>query len=342
LNAPRKKCIYCLTEDATRFKGVEHVIPQSFGTFGDRTPTLNCVCDDCNSYFGSKLDDHIARETLEGIARYRRGQPSSEKRPQKRLLITLDEGPETGRFVGARVAIDGTTGTLMELLPQFVIFNFQTQQWESYSVSDVPKLELVKEVYGEPGKDGAKGTWKCKILTLSQREHDAIVEALRMMGIDYKAGGESFHLPETADGSQPELAVVIQGQVDKLHKRALAKIFMNLVAYHLGCGEALLARWDFLRNYVLKGEGEIAARLTEEPFWTGLETATRRLIDDSIDVRVANLDHKGPKVVGSIRFYSSHTYELVLVEGDFLAADSEFAYRFTSGKPPVLGEKRRL
>jgi hypothetical protein len=341
MNAPRKKCIYCKTEDVTRFTSVEHVIPQSFGTFGDRTPTLNCVCDDCNSYFGRKLDELLARDTIEGVARYSRGQLSSEKRPQKRLLITLDEGPNTGNFVGARVAVDGTTGTLMEFLPQFVIFNFQKQQWESYFVDDVPKLKLAKEVYGEPGKDGAKGTWNCKILTPSRQGQDAIVEALRMIGIDYKAG-EPFYLPEPPAGSRPGLPVVVQGQVDKLHKRALAKIFMNLVAYRLGCSEALSARWDLLRNYVLKGGGEIKARLTDQPFWTGHETATQRLIDDSIDVRVANLDHKGPKVVGSIRFYSAHTYELALIEGDFVPADSEFAYRFTSGKPPILGEKRGL
>lgn len=341
MNAPRRKCIYCLTEDATRFEGVEHVIPQSFGTFGDQTPTIKCVCDDCNSYFGRKLDNLLARDTIEGIARYSRGQLSSEKRPQTRLLITLDEGPDTGNFVGARVAVDGTTGTLMEFLPQFVIFNFQTRQWESYFVGDLPKFKLAKEVYGEPGNDGAKGSWKCKILTPSQHGQDAIVEALRMIGIDYEAG-ESFYLPEPAAGSQPGLPVVIQDQVDKLHKRALAKIFMNLVAYHLGCDEAFSARWDFLRNHVLKGEGEIKARLTDQPFWTGHESATQRLIDDSTDVRVANLDFKGPKVVGSVRFYSTHTYELVLIEGDFLPADSEFAYRFTSGKAPVLGEKRTV
>jgi hypothetical protein len=325
--------------DTLRRRG--HVIPQSFGTFGDRTPTLNCVCDDCNAYFGRILDDHLARDTLEGIGRYTRGQLSSEKRPQKRLLITLDGGPETGNFVGARVAIDGTTATLMEFLPQFVIFNIETQQWESYFVGDIPKLKLAKEVYGEPEKDGAKGTWKCKILSPSQEGQDAILEALRTIGIDYKAGAR-FSLPEPANGAQPELPVVIEGQVDKLHKRALAKIFMNLVAYRLGCDEALCARWDFLRNYVLKGEGEIKARLTDQSFWTGQETDTKRLIDDSVDVRVANLDHKGKKVVGSIRFYSAHTYELVLIDGEFLPAHLEFAYRFTAGKTPLLGEKCKL
>ena len=341
MNAPGKRCIYCLTEDATRFKGVEHVIPQSFGTFGDLTPTLDCVCDDCNAYFGKTLDDYLARDTLEGIARYSRGQPSSEKRPQKRLLITLDEGPETGNFAGARVAIDGTTATLMEFLPQFVIFNFQAERWELYFLGDIPALKLPKEVYGEPGKDGAKGTRKCKILTPTQEGHDAIVEALHTIDIHYKAGNR-FSLPEPAGDAPPELPVVIEGQVDKLHKRALAKIFMNLVAYHLGRDEALKPRWNFLRNYARKGEGEIKMRLTDQRFWTGHETETKRLIDDSIDVRVANLDHKGRKVVGSIRFYTADTYELVLIDGEFLPPESEFAHRFTAGKTPLPGEKRKL
>ncbi len=63
-------CIYCTTDDATHFGGVEHVIPQSFGTFGSNTPTLSCVCDRCNGYFGRSLDQNLARETLEGISRY--------------------------------------------------------------------------------------------------------------------------------------------------------------------------------------------------------------------------------------------------------------------------------
>ena len=39
------KCVYCFQDNETRFRGVEHVVPQSFGTFGGGTPTLGCVCD---------------------------------------------------------------------------------------------------------------------------------------------------------------------------------------------------------------------------------------------------------------------------------------------------------
>jgi hypothetical protein len=83
--------------------------PQGFGRFGSETPTLDCVCDDCNAYFGRELDQLLTRDTYEGISRYSRGLLSSEARPQKRLSLTLAEPAEAGDFVGLRVAVDGTT-----------------------------------------------------------------------------------------------------------------------------------------------------------------------------------------------------------------------------------------
>ena len=56
-------CIYCSQTDPSRFRGVEHVIPQGFGRFGSEMPTLDCVCDDCNAFFGRELDQLLARET---------------------------------------------------------------------------------------------------------------------------------------------------------------------------------------------------------------------------------------------------------------------------------------
>jgi hypothetical protein len=65
-----KICIYCPQTHPSRFRGVEHVIPKGFGRFGTATPTLDYVCDDCNAYFGDKLDQLLTRETYEGISRY--------------------------------------------------------------------------------------------------------------------------------------------------------------------------------------------------------------------------------------------------------------------------------
>jgi HNH endonuclease len=72
-----KPCIYCSRNDPSRFSGREHVIQQAFGTFGANTPTLNCVCDNCNAHFARELDQFLARETWEGVTRYKNAKFSS-------------------------------------------------------------------------------------------------------------------------------------------------------------------------------------------------------------------------------------------------------------------------
>jgi hypothetical protein len=332
------KCIYCLKDSGVTFRGVEHVIPEAFGTFGSNTPTLQCVCDDCNAYFGRELDQLLARDTIEGISRYVRGQLSSEKRSQKRLEISFAEGPEVGPYVGIRVTVDGTTGALTRPRAQFHAFNFQTNQNEVYFIDQIAGLALPEDIYGAAGKNGEKGTWRVKAFAASREEYDDLLAALQANGIDFRPGN-FFQMPQgnAEEGkNQPTLPVYVQGEVDTPHKRALGKILMNFVTLTLGSDEALKVRWDFMRNYVRRAQGLIKARLTEWPFWDGQETEGLRFADDSIDMRIENLNGN---IVGSIQFYGRFTYQFILVENDSLPKEGEIAYRFTPGSQPVRGEK---
>ena len=335
----KKTCIYCAQSDATLFRGVEHVIPQAFGRFASETPTLDCVCDDCNGYFGRELDQLLARETHEGVARYGRGQFSKEARPQKRISLTLADSTEAGDFVGLRVAVDGTTGRLMPIAPQFHVHNFRTGEDEIYFQEQIAGLSLPEADYGKPGTGSEPGTWNCRLFTPSREAQDEMVDALNRAGIPFESG-ELFQLPcDLESEAPPDLLVEITGEVDKLHKRAIAKILMNFVAFHFGVDEALAPRWDFLRRYVRWGEGEIRARLSDRPFWTGQETDDLRFDDDSINVRVENRDGN---IVGAIQFYNLHTHEMILAEKESLHSEQEIAVRYTPGTPPISGEKRRV
>lgn len=301
------KCIYCLKDRDVTFRGVEHVIPGAFGTFGSNTPTLDCVCDEFNAYFGRELDQLLARDTIEGISRHTRGRLSSESRAQRKLEISLAEGPEVGPLAGLRVSVDGTTGKLMRPRTQFHAFNFQTKQNEVYLIEQISGLTLPEAIYGAPGNNGVKGTWQVKAFAASKEAYDALVAALQANGIDYRPG-EPFQIPQSsaeASGNEPTLPVYIEGEVDTPHKRALAKILMNFVAWTLGCEEALKVQWDFLRIYVRRAEGLIKSRMTEQPFCGGQETETQRFADDSIDIRIENLE---TNIVGSIQFYGRFTY----------------------------------
>jgi hypothetical protein len=285
------------------------------------------------------LDQLLARDTIEGLLRYTHGQLSSESRVQRRLEISLAEGAEAGPFAGLRVSVDGTTGKLMKPRAQFHAFNFQTQKNEVYFIEQIPGLVLPEAIYGLPGKDGMKGTWRAKTFAASKEEYDGLVAALRAAGIDFQSG-ELFHMPEATTvegGIEPTFLVYVEGEVDPSHKRALAKILMNLVAWTLGCDEASKARWDFLRNYVRRGRGMISSRMSERPFWDGQETETLRFADDSIDIRIENSD---ANIIGSIQFYGRFIYQLILAEADALPTGAEIGYRFTPGSEPIPGEKR--
>ena len=336
-----KTCIYCSQSEDNRFRGVEHVIPQAFGTFGDKTPTLHCVCDDCNKYFGRELDQLLSRETIEGVVRYNQGQRSREARPQRRLHITLAPGEETGDFAGMKVAVDGTTSKLMKPVAQFHIVNFATGQNEIYFKHELEGLSLPEKTYGRPASDGQPGTWKCNLFAPSKEEHDACVALLRANGIHFTSGKaltppEAWSRDDVADMTLP---VEIEAEIDTPHKRALAKILMNFVAFYLRRDEALRPRWDFLRNYVRNGAGLIRMRLSHQPFWTSQETGDLRFQDNGINVRVENLDDN---IIGVIQFYNRFSYEMILVEKDFLIADLEIGYRFVPGAAPIGGEKRKL
>lgn len=335
------KCIYCLQEGDVTFYGVEHVIPKAFGTFGSNTPTLGCVCDSCNAYFGRELDQLLARDTIEGISRYKHGQLSSEGRVQKRLEISLAEETEVGPFAGLRVSVDGRTGKLLPPRAQFHAFNFRTKQNEVYFIEQIATLTLPEEVYGAPGKNGVKGTWRVSAFAGSKEEHDALITTLQANGIDFRSA-DPFPLPQgivEVLGDQATLPVYVEGEVDTPHKRALGKILMNFIAWTLGRDEALKARWNFLRNYVRYADGLIKFRITERPFWNGQETETLRLADNSIDVRIENLD---ANIVGSIQFYGLFTYQFILAENDLLPFGAEKGYRFTPGSEPIPGEKRKV
>jgi hypothetical protein len=334
-----KTCIYCPQTDPIRFRGVEHVIPQGFGRFGSETPTLDCVCDDCNAHFGRELDQLLARETYEGVSRYSRGQFSGEARPQKRLRMTLADTVEAGNFLGTRVAVDGTTGRLMPISAQFHVHNFRTGEDEVYFLSQIAGLTLPEAEYGRPGIGQHNATWRCKILAPSREAQDTMVEALKRAGIDFKPG-PPFQIPWNMEaGGQPSFLVKIEAEVDKPHKRAIAKILLNFVAFHLGRDEALAPRWDFLRRHIRAGEGEIRARLSDRPFWAGQETNRLRFQDDSINVSVKNLDGN---IVGAIQFYNLHTIEMILVENDALRPDQEIGRRYTPGEPPFPDGKRKV
>ena len=324
-------CIYCDETNPAKFSGREHVIPQAFGKFGAKTPTLKCVCDGCNAVFGKELDQMLARDTLEGVLRYNQGRVSSEKRVQRRLRFTLADDSEAGDFVGAAlVGVDPTNNQLMPLATQLRIKNQRTGEMDIFLRAQLGALTLLAEVYGTPGKR------ELSVYAPSKEEHDAFIAELNLAGFDMRMDGGTIGgiTPSIDANGRETLGVHIEGTFDQLHRRALAKILVNFAAFYLGSELVNAARWGALKRFVRYGEGELGARLSNKPFWTGQETDSQRF-PDAINIRLEN--HQSG-IMGVIQFYNYITYELLLIRDSALA--KEMASRFVDGQEPAFGARR--
>jgi HNH endonuclease len=324
-------CVYCGNTNPADFAGREHVLPQSFGTFGSQTPTLHCVCDPCNSFFKKDLDQLLARDTLEGITRYKKGRFSREARVQKGLQISLSEGEETGDFGGVMLrGVDGTTGQLLPPIAQFHALNITTGRYDKFSKEQIRDLKLPEGVYGKSTER------KFRVIAASQEEHNAVVEELRKAGIPYRERGRFSppFLQNAKPGETIELEVTIEGTIDDAKKRSLVKIVFNFATYYLGPSETSKPEWDKARRFVRFGSETLKARVSDKPFWDGQETKSLRFEDDSYNLRIENLDGN---VVGVIQLFNLFTYEFILAENYSLCPEQEIAYRFTPGQEPERG-----
>lgn len=331
-----KICIYCCTTDKEQFKGREHVIPRSFGTFGSKTPTLHNVCDECNSSFKHELDQALARDTLEGVTRYKKGILSSERQFPKTLRFALGEIEDAGDYAGAILGgYDPTTGKLLPIVAQFWIRNIQTDEWERYTLDEIKNIKITDEKYG-PSTPGSR---QMRVMGPSQEEYEAVKAELKKHNIPYREKemiGPPPFLNDVNGEGKIEIKGTITGTIDKPKKRALVKTLFNFAAYYIGEDEVLKQEWDRARNFV-RNDGEILpGRMTQEQFWTGQETKEMRFMDDSYNLRIEN---KNGNVVGIIQFFNLFTFDFILIENYSLPQDKEVCYRFTPGEEPYIGKK---
>lgn len=323
-------CVYCGNRDLAFFTKREHVIPQSFGTFDSETPTLQCVCDGCNSFFMRELDQLLARETLEGITRYKKGRFSRETREQKELRFSLADVAEVGAFAGSLVAgVDGRTGKLLPPAAQFQVLNIRTGRYDFFLRREISRLTLTDDMYGKTSER------QYRIVAASQDEHDAIVRELRAVGVVYHPKGRldpPFLQGKTEETVETE--VQIEGTIDDPKKRAFVKVLFNFATYYLGASETLKPEWDKARQFVRFAGETLRARITTKPFWDGQETEHFRFPDDSYNLRIQNLNGN---IVGVIQFFNLFTYEFILAEGYSIGSELQIAYRFTPGEKPLRG-----
>ncbi len=317
-------CIYCGELNDAKFLKREHVIPQSFGKFGDRTPTLKCVCDTCNKFYGDGFDQVLARDSLDGLRRYKVGKFSKEFRPNRRVELRAAGENRLGWFAGVRVTLDGSTGLIVGFPPQLGIFNHETEREEIYLENEIASIQYDPSVYGTPGAVGSDRRLQTRTIAETKDALDRLNNIAAGSSVPFVPGLQH-------EGLIPPGSIDVDGEMtlDDFHIRSLAKVVVNFAAFYIGQDEVAKDRWHPVKQFVRHGEGTLGWHIHKHGLGGDLRP---EIWSQSIKLRIWN-HHRG--IVGSIQFYYGARYDMLLVPGEALDASLECGYEFLAGERPM-------
>ena len=262
-------CIYCLAQGVSFNR--EHVIPEAFGTFEQNLVLHDCVCVECNSYFGRELDLILSRDSGEALLRLRRGvKPASEARDLRNTRVKLRVNVP-GPWFGTQIILKSDeTGTKLD--------SEQVPQVGFWKGSGPDFVWFTEEELNDPQKfeQYRQGT-EIRIVGPSEEVMQRLTDRLSELGVPFKRQGV-IPQPLTENGQVETVALY---QIDQIILRAVGKIALNYVANVRGASFALRADFNEFRRYVRYGE---------EPSWKAVVFPSIRpiLLDDSPRWRQTN------------------------------------------------------
>jgi len=224
------------------FRKTEHVIPQSFGMF-ENSPTLNnVVCDDCNQYFGNKLEIIFARDSIEGLLRYAYGfKKVDEYRSmgnRSKTIFRLAEGPYSGAYAYLEYSAEEKK-IVAKPLPQVGFSKEPYTNYEFFLLPGIPEKDYLERKGFDFSKPGATLIIQCE---------DEVIKILKDKGFVLK-----MEQGEIAD-QPPEAECEIERTIDNTLLRVIAKISFNYLAYCEGADFVYNNSFNNIRNFILKNE----------------------------------------------------------------------------------------
>jgi hypothetical protein len=235
-------CIYCKEDKpSTSFSKAEHVLPKSFGGFNNNLTLNDVVCDDCNSYFGKELETYLARDTLDGLNRFRLGfrDPKDYKSLGKKS--SLAHKARSGIYKDARFRHKEVDGKLlMQPLPQVGFGKTEDGPFKWYLCENLPNREEFRALF-EQGYQ--------HVHLLEVNDPDTVLAELRKLGAqhsDRHEGRPAGHLGEERFETKALLG-------DKFG-RCIAKIGLNYLACQYGSTTARMPQFDTIRRFIRYSE----------------------------------------------------------------------------------------
>lgn len=150
-SAKTMRCIFCKTESAGT-RSIEHVIPESLGNT-DHVLPVGLVCDGCNQYFGTKIEQPLLSSPI--IRHLRRDMTIVNKRgrlppPAAANSALLPSYRTMGRFIG-KVGIEALAAR-----------THHVEGWEQ-DVIDKPELDEIRQYVRY---NRGQGAWPFSFRTL--------------------------------------------------------------------------------------------------------------------------------------------------------------------------------
>jgi hypothetical protein len=243
------KCIYCLEDKTVEEFNIEHVIPQSFGSFENNFTLTETVCVDCNQYFGNELELSLGRDTYEGLLRYIYKVKASKAFKflnNKRLLFRLKEkGPWEGAIVQFKYS-EEQNEVVVDPINQVGLQKRGGGEWEFFEIKDIRSKD---DLEGQGFI--VKGERTLKFLFKSTEQLKEMREQLGVKGFKVETLGEE-KMP--LESNEKEINIEIRGTIDRVIHRAIAKIAFNYLAYQEGRDFVLGDNFNEIRIFVRYGE----------------------------------------------------------------------------------------
>ena len=297
-----KRCIYCLNEKDESLFNREHVVPEAFGTFKGNL-VLDCVCQSCNSFFSKELDLKLARDTIEGLERFKSGlkQPqefkSLGKRSTSRVEIVQD-GPMKGVICEMRPKSD-YPGFDIEPLPQIGLSNNEDGPFDFFLLDELPAKDELEKMGYAPGSEVFMRVWGTTL--------DEAISRLEPRGVQ-----KGEELGQT----MPDKGVVKSEYVFRISHpefRAVTKIAMNYLAYVAGAGIVLMPQFNEARRYVTDGvrpSEQIVSIIPVVHF-------TRQSTDQKMTAHFVSIERRGMLIVAQVSLLCLIRYAIVLSRAPF-------------------------
>ena len=297
------KCIYCLQDKTTnKYKKREHVIPQCLGHFSpDNLILYKSVCDDCNQFFGDKLELFLGRDSYESIERKKHGiEPKKPLKNKRRVKSKIKDGEWKGVILeDAKADKPGEIGIRNSI--QVGFYNKFTNEYVYYEPKDIPTAEQLEK----EGYDLKKAIW----MFADESELPQLLEILKNKGINISIENEFIH------PSPPVGSVLVESEViiDRTISRALSKIAFNYLAYVVGSKIVLRDEFNDIRQFIRFGEGDLKKyfAVNVSPILHD-DKKTQKFKAKITQGHLINVEWRKDAIVSKVSPFNSYTYAVLL------------------------------